>query len=127
MADEHPVAKHEFQLQQLDGRVADLENQVQDLLNFRSATAEQAKTLFNTVAEIKEIISEYTKELKGAMESLAKQLNARMDELEKDMKDIKERPGRKWDDLMRTIGTVVVSLVMGYIFGVITGRVPAPK
>ena len=122
--DEHPVAKHEFQLQDHEERISKLEEQMLDLLNFKAAMGEQSKTIFTVIGEIKILLEKYTTEMRQAMKDLGSNLNTRINKIEKDLEELKGRSGRKWDSVGQTVITVLISLVVGYIFAVITKGTP---
>lgn len=121
MAGEHPVEAHMYQLNDHERRIRELEEQVQDILVAQSASDEKTRTIFKVLDEVKVLLEKYTTEMRKAMLDLGIAFNTRMDTLEKDVKDLQGRSGRKWDTMVQGALTVLIGLVLGYFFALITG------
>lgn len=120
MAGEHPVEAHTYQLSDHERRLRDLEDQVQEMQIVLSASEEKTKTIFKVLDEVKVLLEKYTTEMRKAMMDLATAFNTRMDTLEKDVKELQGRSGRKWDSMIQGAITVIVGIIIGYFFTMLT-------
>jgi len=116
---EHPVEAHEYLLSDLKKRLEYLEDEVQELIKWKAGSEERLRTISEMLAELKRILEGYTSEMKNAMADLVNKIDGRFGEIEKDIQDIKGRPGRRWDDLTRTLITVLVSGAVGYLISLL--------
>ena len=116
---EHPVEAHEYLLSDMKKRIDDLEYQVADLMQWKAGSEERLKQISEAIVELKRIMENYTKEVKESSASIAKDVAGKFEAIDKDIQELRGRPGRKWDDLMRTLMTVAVGTILGYIFTVI--------
>ena len=107
---------HEFQLEDLGQRVSCLEDRMKDMEVYQSAAQEQSKTIFMVLDELKVMLTKYTTDMKEAMFVMSKNISERLDSMEKDVQELKGRNGRKWDQAMTTLFTVLVTAVVTYIF-----------
>lgn len=120
MAGEHPVEAHTYQLNDHERRIRELEEQVQELRVAQSASDEKTRTIFKVLDEVKVLLEKYTTEMRKAMMDLSASFNMRMDTLEKDVKDLQGRSGRKWDSMIQGAITVIVGIIIGYFFTMLT-------
>ena len=94
-------------LEDLEARTTSLESDIQLLQVGAAAKDEQIKTIFSVLAEIKQMLREYTIEMKGSI-----------DRLSKDIEKVKERPGRFADGaLSSAIAAIIGAAVMYFIQG----------
>jgi uncharacterized membrane-anchored protein YhcB (DUF1043 family) len=71
-----------------------------------ASTKEQVKTIFETLAEIKQMLRDYTTKMETAIVSI----NA-------EIANLKQRPARNWDNIVSTVITVAVTAVVMYVIG----------
>lgn len=84
-----------------------LKSEVRDLQIGATAKDEQIKTVFNVLAEIKQMLREYTIEMKGALSRLSD-----------DIETVKARPGRFADGALSAgIAAIIGAAVMYFIRG----------
>ena len=105
MAGEHPIEAHEFQIENLQDRVSDLEGQMQDLLSFKAKSETEVRTIFRVLEEVKAMLKEYTVEMKGAIAELTMHFNTKMDRVEADVNKLRREPGEtakvRWETMLR--------------------------
>jgi hypothetical protein len=109
-------AKHEFQLEDLGQRVSCLEERMKDMEVYQGAAKEQSKTIFMVLDELKMMLTKYTNDMKEAMFVMSKNISERLDNMEKDVQELKGRNGRKWDQAMMTLLTVLITAAVTYVF-----------
>ena len=79
-------------IEKLDDRVTELEKQIADIEKNAAVNMEQTKMVFKILGEIKDSI---------------KDIATKLDILEK-------RPGQNWQDLIKTVVTVTVTIAITY-------------
>ena len=121
MAGDHPIEAHEFQIENLQDRVSDLEGQMQDLLSFKARSEIEVKTIFRVLEEVKAMLKEYTVEMKGALAELTLQFNTKMGKVEEDVNKLRREPGEvakiRWETMLREGLKYAIILGLGYIIG----------
>jgi len=120
MAD-HPVEAHEYLLRDMRERLDHLEAQVQDLMQWKAGSVERLNSISDNIATLKDLMERYTTKVEASLERFEKDIADRFTTIEKDIQELKGRPGRKWDDFVRTVTTVLVGLVVGYVFSKLQG------
>lgn len=71
-----------------------------------ASTKEQVKTIFETLAEIKQMLRDYTTKMETAIASINLEIA-----------NLKQRPARNWDNIVSTVITVAVTAVVMYVIG----------
>ena len=121
MAGDHPIEAHEFQIENLQDRVSDLEGQMQDLLSFKARSEIEVKTIFRVLEEVKAMLKEYTVEMKGALAELTLQFNTKMGKVEEDVNKLRREPGEvakiRWETMLREGLKYAIILGLGYLVG----------
>lgn len=77
---------------------------------------EQIKTCFNQIEEAKSM-AESVHKLTTTVEILAREqqlANKKMDKMTSDMEEIKGKPAKRWDSVVSTIITVILTAVVTY-------------
>ena len=101
---EHPVEAYEFQVENLQDRVSDLEGQMQDMLSFKAKSETEVMTIFKVLEEVKTMLKEYTVDMKGAIAELTMHFNTKMDRVESDMNKLRSEPGEtakaRWETML---------------------------
>lgn len=95
MSSEHPVDVHSFILQDLQDRLQVAEAKIQSMENWQSASDEKTKTVFTVLAELKEMMRQYTTEMREAIFQLAAKMEARFIAIDKEIVDTAGKPGKK--------------------------------
>lgn len=79
-------------------------------------TEARAKSNTNRLDEhdqqIKELSNVYVALTK--VDNKVENVNTKVDTIEKDVKDIKEKPAKKWDSLISTLITCIATAIAGY-------------
>jgi len=121
MAGDHPIDAHEFQLENLNERVATLEEQMQDLLSFQARSETEVKTIFKVLEEVKIMLKDYTSEMKKSIADLAMQLSTKIGNVEEDVRKVREQPGQvakdRWENMLREGIKYGFILFLGWIIG----------
>lgn len=81
------------------------------------AQREQIKTLFRQVADIKGL-TETVHKLATSVELMTqaqKAMTAKMEGLAEDVEGIKEKPGKRWDDVVKVAVTAVVTALITFV------------
>jgi len=121
MAGDHPIEAHEFQIENLQDRVSDLEGQMQDLLSFKARSETEVRTIFRVLEEVKAMLKEYTVEMKGALAELTLQFNTKMGKVEEDVNKLRREPGEvakiRWETMLREGLKYAIILGLGYLIG----------
>jgi chromosome segregation ATPase len=118
--DGHPIGKHEAQLAEHAKRIDQLEEDIRELLLFKSSNEEQLKTIFRMLSELKDMLSAYTIEMKTTLTELSRSLGSRLTSVEKDVRDVGNEGGKKaaarWETVLVEIIKYSVLFILGYIF-----------
>ena len=96
---------------------AELTKRVMDLDERATRHTEQIKTLFNQVGETQDL-AKGVYDLVGTVKVLASEQSAtrsKVDALAKDISDIKDKPGRKWDSVISWVIQAVVLAIMAFL------------
>ena len=96
---------------------AELTKRVMDLDERATRHTEQIKTLFNQVVETQDL-AKGVYDLVGTVKVLASEQSAtrsKVDALSKDISDIKDKPGRKWDSVISWVIQAVVLAIMAFL------------
>lgn len=91
-------------IEDIDARLDSLENDVKLLQVGAAAKDEQIKTVFSVLAEIKQMLKDYTVDMKDAINRLAA-----------DIELVKARPGRFADGALSAGIAAIVGAVIGYM------------
>lgn len=101
----------------------ELTRQVIALDERTAAQAEQIKTCFTQIAETKSVTDSVYK-LVTTVEILARELqsvnkelkstNVKIDKVSNEVEEIKEKPAKRWDNLITLVITAIVTAVMTY-------------
>ena len=111
---------HEIQLADLVKRVEALEELVQGFAVYQGSAKEQAKTIFTVLGEVKELLRQYTIDMQMSMDRLSKTILDRLEKVEIDVQTLKGANGRKWDQAMTTMVTVLITAVVTYFLAKVT-------
>lgn len=114
---EHPIGEHTQQLQNHERRLELLETSVSTLQAFRCTAEEQSKTIFHILGELKAMLRQYTEDMKEALKDLALVMTGKFEKVDGEIAELKARPGRRWDTMIQTLITVIISALAGYILG----------
>lgn len=93
---EHPVAHHEILIKQYRIELDDHEDRIRSIETISAGREEQIKTLYITVGEIKQMV----------------------DGIRKDIMELKQRPAKRWDDV---VGYGLAAAVAGFVGWVLRG------
>jgi chromosome segregation ATPase len=97
-------------------RVRAVEESVKSAHHRIDEVQENQKILMDMNASIK-ALTEQSKSQKEDMQEFKKDIKGDIDEVKTDVKDLKEKPVKKWDALTNSLITVLVSGVVGAIIG----------
>lgn len=78
---------------------------------------EQIKTAFNQINDLKSL-AESVKELAMSVQLMAheqKDIGEKVDGLATDLEEIKEKPGKRWDNAMTVAITVIVTALVTFV------------
>ncbi len=82
------------------------------LIRVEESTKQAHKRLDTNESEIKELRDVYRAltQVSGKVENVEKDVS----EIKIDLKEIKEKPGKRWEDLTKTIITCIATAIAGY-------------
>lgn len=95
--------------EELTKKVFDLDERV-------ARHTEQIKTCFNRIGDLG-VMTDNIQKLAMSVELMAheqKNLGEKVDGLSEDLEEIKEKPGKRWDSVVLTVITVMVTAVVTY-------------
>ena len=95
----------------------ELTSRVVSLEEHGARHAEQIKTLFNSVADLKQITNSVY-DLAASCKSLANDQRGMKDTLDKlsaDVEEMRERPARRWDDVVTKGLNVVIAAILTWL------------
>ena len=95
--------------EELTKKVFDLDERV-------ARHAEQIKTCFNRIGDLG-LMTDNIQKLAVSVELMAheqKDLGRKVDGLSEDLEEIKEKPGKRWDSVVATAITVIVTALITY-------------
>ena len=96
---------------------AELTKRVMDLDERATRHTEQIKTLFNQVGETQDL-AKGVYDLVGTVKVLASEQSAtrsKVDELADDIREIKSKPGKRWDSVITWAIQAVVLAIMAFL------------
>lgn len=93
----HPVEQHEQMMDTMQKQITDHEERIRALQEFSVRSDEQTKDLWRTVGRIEQMLAE----------------------IKSDIDKIREKPARRWENLIGYVLSGVVMLIIAYVGKVI--------
>lgn len=82
-----------------------------------SGHSEKLKTIFSQIGDLR-TMTESIYKLTTSVETLTHEQHAtqtKLDELAEDVDELRERPGKRWDDVVKVATTAIVTAVITYL------------
>lgn len=111
---EHPDV-HEYVLKDHNTRLEELETAMKDIQAWKSANDEKTKTLFVMLAELKEMLQQYTSDMREAIANLTAKMEARFLLIDKDLNETKAKPDRKASAYIEKAMTFALGGIIAYL------------
>lgn len=94
----------------------DIEKAIQDIVKTQAAQAEQIKTLFNQLDDVKKL-AESVQDMALSMRDLTaaqRSMDSKVTKLNADMDEMKLKPAKRWDSVTMSVVTAIVTAAITF-------------